>query len=64
MRQLLADIHEESESPLARDLARYTDGCVQRNVQRHLLQRHADTQWLSIQAYADMLSGGSFRPAN
>jgi type IV secretion system protein VirD4 len=58
--QLLADIHAESESALARDLAGTLKDVFKETFSGIYSNANADTQWLSIQAYADMLSGGSF----
>ena len=61
MRGLLADIHAGSESQLARDLAGSLMDVVQETFSGIYSNAVADTQWLSIKAYADMLSGDSFR---
>jgi type IV secretion system protein VirD4 len=60
MPQLLADIHEESGSALARDLAGTLKDVFKETFSGIYSHANADTQWLSVQAYADMLSGGSF----
>jgi type IV secretion system protein VirD4 len=61
MRGLLADIHAGSESQLARDLAGSLMDVVQETFSGIYSNAVADTQWLSIKAYADMLSGDTFR---
>ena len=63
MRGLLGDIHVESESQLARELAGSLMDVVSETFSGIYSNAVADTQWLSIKAYADMLSGGSFRSA-
>jgi type IV secretion system protein VirD4 len=63
MRGLLADIHAESESQLARELAGSLMDVVSETFSGIYSNAVADTQWLSIKAYADMLSGESFRSA-
>jgi type IV secretion system protein VirD4 len=61
MRGLLADIHADSKSLLARDLAGSLMDVVSETFSGIYSNAVADTQWLSIKAYADMLSGGAFR---
>jgi type IV secretion system protein VirD4 len=61
MRGLLADIHADSESSLARDLAGSLMDVVSETFSGIYSNAVAETQWLSIKAYADMLSGGAFR---
>ena len=63
MRGLLADIHADSKSQLARELAGSLMDVVSETFSGIYSNAVADTQWLSIKAYADMLSGGSFRSA-
>ncbi len=63
MKGLLADIQAGSESPLARDLAGTLVDVFHETFSGIYSNANADTQWLSIKAYADMLSGGSFRSA-
>src|SRR4051812_3885511 len=60
MKGLLADIHAGSESPLARDLAGSLVDVFSETFSGIYSNANADTQWLSIGAYADMISGGSF----
>lgn len=60
MKALLADIHEESRSPLARDLAGSLMDVFQETFSGIYSNANADTQWLSVKPYADMLSGNSF----
>ena len=61
MRGLLADIHADSESSLARDLAGSLMDVVSETFSGIYSNAVAETQWLSIKAYADMLSGNTFR---
>jgi len=60
MKGLLADIQAGSESPLARDLAGTLVDVFHETFSGIYSNANADTQWLSIKAYADMLSDGSF----
>ena len=60
MKGLLADIQVGSESQLARDLAGSLVDVFHETFSGIYSNANADTQWLSIKAYADMLSGGSF----
>jgi len=61
MRGLLADIHAGSGSELARDLAGSLMDVVPETFSGIYSNAAAATQWLSVKAYADMLSGNSFR---
>lgn len=61
MKGLLADIQANSKSNLARDLAGSLVDVYSETFSGIYGNANADTQWLSIKAYADMLSGGSFR---
>jgi len=61
MRGRLADIHAESNSALARDLAGTLMDVVNETFSGIYSNAVADTQWLSIKAYADMLSGDAFQ---
>lgn len=61
MKGLLADIHAGSESQLARDLAGSLADVFHETFSGIYSNANADTQWLSIAAYADMLSGDSFK---
>ncbi len=60
MKGLLADIQVGSESPLARDLAGTLVDVFHETFSGIYSNANADTQWLSIKVYADMLSDGSF----
>ena len=60
MKGLLADIQANSASALARDLAGSLVDVFSETFSGIYSNANADTQWLSIRAYADMLSGGSF----
>jgi type IV secretion system protein VirD4 len=61
MRGLLADVHAGSESPLARDLAGSLMDVFSETFSGIYSNAVSDTQWLSIEAYAAMVSRGSFR---
>ena len=58
MKRLLSDIQAGSQSPLARDLAGSLVDVFTETFSGIYSNANADTQWLSIAAYADMLSGG------
>jgi len=60
MKGLLADIQAGSESNLARDLAGSLADVFVETFSGIYSNANADTQWLSITAYADMLSDSSF----
>ena len=64
MKGLLADIQLSSRSPLARDLAGSLVDVFSETFSGIYSNANADTQWLSIAAYADMLSGGSMQSAD
>lgn len=64
MKGLLADIQAKTKSPLARDLAGSLVDVFSETFSGIYSNANADTQWLSIGAYADMLSGGSFTSAD
>jgi type IV secretion system protein VirD4 len=61
MRALLARIHASSASPLARDLAGTLKGLVAETFSGVYGNASKDTRWLSTAAYADLVSGNSFR---
>jgi type IV secretion system protein VirD4 len=61
MRALLARIHTSSASPLARDLAGTLKGLVAETFSGIYGNASKDTRWLSTSAYADLVSGDSFR---
>ena len=61
MKGLLADIHEESRSPLARQLAGALMDVFHETFSGIYSEAMKSTQWMSIKAYADMLSDNSFR---
>ena len=63
MKGLLADIQSNSQSPLARDLAGSLVDVFTETFSGIYSNANADTQWLSVAAYADMLSGGSMQSA-
>ena len=64
MQKYLMGIYANSKSQYARDLA----GTLMKTVDKTFsgIYKHAtsDTKWLSIPAYADLLSGNSFNPAD
>ena len=61
MRELLERIHATSASPLARDLAGTLKGLVAETFSGIYGNANKDTRWLSTTAYADLVSGSSFR---
>ncbi|HUB11347.1 MAG TPA: type IV secretory system conjugative DNA transfer family protein [Acetobacteraceae bacterium] len=61
MRKLLERIHTASASPLARDLAGTLMGLVAETFSGIYGNASKDTRWLSTTAYADLVSGDSFR---
>lgn len=61
MRDLLERIHTSSASPLARDLAGTLEGVVAETFSGIYSNATKDTRWLSTAAYADLVSGDSFR---
>ena len=61
MRERLERIHAASPSPLARDLAGTLKGLVPETFSGIYGNASKDTRWLSTPAYADLVSGSSFR---
>ena len=61
MRERLERIHTTSASPLARDLAGTLKGLVPETFSGIYGNANKDTRWLSTSAYADLVSGSSFR---
>ena len=61
MRERLERIHAASPSPLARDLAGTLKGLVPETFSGIYGNASKDTRWLSTSAYADLVSGSSFR---
>jgi type IV secretion system protein VirD4 len=61
MRETLERIHTTSTSPLARDLAGTLKGLVPETFSGIYGNANKDTRWLSTAAYADLVSGSSFR---
>ena len=61
MREVLRTIHAHSPSPLARDLAGTLMGLVDENFSGVYANAAKATRWLSTKAYADLVSGESFR---
>lgn len=64
MRGRLADIHAESKSQLARDLAGSLMDVFHETFSGIYSNASGATEWLSTKVYADMLSGNSFRSSN
>ena len=64
MRELLQDIYERSQSPLARQLAGSIKGAVKDTFSGIYQNADEDTAWLSTAAFADLVSGASFRTAD
>lgn len=60
MRGRLAEIHGASASPLARDLAGTLMGLVDETFSGVYANANQATRWLSIAAYADLVSGDAF----
>ena len=63
MKGLLADIHTGSKSALARDLAGTLKDVVSETFSGVYSNANADTQWLSVGAFAAMVSGDAFDTA-
>ena len=61
MRQLLRRVHAGSPSPLARDLAGTLMGLVPETFSGVYANADQATRWLSTRAFADLVSGDSFR---
>ena len=61
MRERPERIHAASPSPLARDLAGTLKGLVPETFSGICGNASKDTRWLSTSAYADLVSGSSFR---
>lgn len=61
MKGFLAQVHAESGSPLARQLAGALMDVFHETFSGIYSEAMKSTQWMSITAYADMLSGNSFR---
>jgi type IV secretion system protein VirD4 len=61
MRDRLGRIHTTSTSPLARDLAGTLKDLVPETFSGIYGNANKDTRWLSTSAYADLVSGSSFR---
>ena len=60
MRGFLADVHEGTSSPLAKALAGSLMDVFHETFSGIYSNAMADTQWLSVKPYADMLSDASF----
>ncbi len=63
MRKLLEDVHARSASTMARDLAGTLKGLVKETFSGVYANANKDTRWLSTPAYADLVSGDTFRTA-
>ena len=61
MRELLGRIHQHSHSPKARDLAGTIKGAVKETYSGIYQNADEDTAWLSTGAFADLVSGASFK---
>lgn len=61
MRELLETISQTSHSPKARDLAATLKGAVKETYSGIYQNAVKDTDWLSIAAFADLVSGSSFQ---
>ena len=59
MRKLLEQVHALSSSAMARDLAGTLKGLVAETFSGVYANANKDTRWLSIPAYADLVSGGA-----
>lgn len=59
MRKLLEQVHALSSSTMARDLAGTLKGLVAETFSGVYANANKDTRWLSIPAYADLVSGGA-----
>ena len=64
MREVLKRIHATSPSPLARDLAGTLMGLVAETFSGVYANANDATHWLSTRAFADLVSGSSFRTAD
>ncbi|MHB8284500.1 MAG: type IV secretory system conjugative DNA transfer family protein [Caulobacteraceae bacterium] len=63
LRDVLATIYTNSPSPLARDYAGVLKGLVAETFSGVYANANQATRWLSTKAYADLVSGSSFRTA-
>ena len=59
MRELLGNIHQNSASTMARDLAGTLKGAVAETFSGIYANANRDARWLSTAAYADLVSGGA-----
>ena len=64
MRELLDSIHQSSHSPKARDLAGTIKDAVDETFSGIYQNADEDTTWLSTAAFADLVSGSSFKTAD
>jgi type IV secretion system protein VirD4 len=62
--KVLAYIHQTSASPLARGLAGSLKGVVHETFSGLYANADEDTKWLSTRAYADLVSGDSFKTSD
>lgn len=63
LRKVLAHIHQNSNSSMARDLAGSLKDIVAETFSGIYKNATQDTAWLSTSAYADLVSGSTFRSA-
>lgn len=61
LRRILAKVHHHSNSRLARDLAGPLKGIVAETFSGICANADDHTSWLSIEAFADLVSGSSFK---
>lgn len=64
LRKVLKKIHEDSPSRLARDFAGPLCSLVDETFSGIFANANEDTRWLSTKAYADLVSGNSFRASD
>ena len=61
MREVLEHVHEHSSSSMARDLAGTLMGLVAETFSGVYANANRDTRWLSTPAYAELVSGSTFK---
>ncbi len=61
MRELLQDIYDQSHSRMARQIAGTIKGAVKETFSGIYQNADEDTSWLSTAAFADLVSGSSFK---
>jgi type IV secretion system protein VirD4 len=62
--EFLARVHRLSASPMARDLAGTLMGLAKETFSGMYTHATKETNWLAVKAYADLVSGSSFHPAD